>query len=467
MTYEVCKNSSHSTFPCADPDGEDSGDDLREVKGMKFSEVEAVRIPKGGVSKIRHNGDTLWNLQCARYVSLGDSIAAGHTINAEWATDYGEGSQYGKNGNTTTAIVPGCYTDLIRKSLAEEHSEKRATAVSFARSGDTVADLMEKLSHERVRSAIKDANLVTICIGANDVLQPAFSHLEEYISTGSLAGAEAVIASNMATLSSDSAATSYTSLLNKLAEINPYAKYVFTTIYNPYKYLYLEEGHNGFFGPLLNTIPQMNLDIDKYIEDMFFGGTDLSYWDILKGKWVAIELDIDLDALIKDGLLSVPIVQQLFDRVNGLSAWAEKYVTQLNTIIRDKVNGYQNPNFVVAETKALFDTYPDRPEPGDVHYNDLVSVEFTRGFDVSQADWGALWRGSNASDFWWNLAWKYLSFKNAAPSLNVWDYVSFDMNGFAADLVAQVIEKVITPDVDPHPEADGHKVLKQSFYSVR
>lgn len=433
---------------------------------VEFSKVEAVRIPSGGVSKIKSGADVLWNLLCARYVSLGDSIAAGHTINAEWATDYGEGSQYGKNGNTTTVIVPGCYTDLVRKSLAEEHSEKRAVAVSFARSGDTVADLIAKLSHEKVRSAIKDANLVTICIGANDVLQPAMSNLGEYISIGSLASAEAVIASNMARLSDDSAETSYVSLFNKLAEINPYAKYIFTTVYNPYKYLYLEEGHNGFFGPLLNTIPQMNLDIDKFIEDVFFGGTDLAYYDLTKFQWVAIELDLDLDALIKDGLLSTPIVQQLFDRVNNLGNWAEKYVTQLNTILRDKVNGYQNPNFVVAETKALFDTYPDRPEPGDVHYNDLVSVEYTRGYNIETMDWGQLYGGDPAG-FWWNLARKYLHFRNGFPSLVVWDYVSFDMNGFAADLVAQIIEKVIVPDVDPHPESNGHKVLRQSFDSVR
>ena len=39
------------------------------------------------------------------YVSLGDSNAAGHAINDEWVTNYGDGSQYGKNGNTSTAIV--------------------------------------------------------------------------------------------------------------------------------------------------------------------------------------------------------------------------------------------------------------------------------------------------------------------------------------------------------------------------
>ena len=33
------------------------------------------------------------------YVSLGDSIAAGHSINSKWESDYGTGSQFGENGN--------------------------------------------------------------------------------------------------------------------------------------------------------------------------------------------------------------------------------------------------------------------------------------------------------------------------------------------------------------------------------
>ena len=35
--------------------------------------------------------------------------------------------------------------------------------------------------------------------------------------------------------------------------------------------------------------------------------------------------------------------------------------------------------------------------------------------------------------------------------------------GFAVDLVTQTIEKVIVPNVDPHPEEHGHRVLKGTF----
>ena len=410
----------------------------------------------------------------AVYVSLGDSIAAGHTIDDNWEKDYGLDSQYGVNGNTETVIVPDSYTDLLRKDILAVHSGQ-AFIKSFAHSGDTVADLMNKLNHETVQNELKKANLVTVCIGANDVLVPAMDELTNYLNSGSFDNAEAIIETNLTNLNTDSHSTSYVSLFNKLKEINPDAKYVFTTVYNPYKYLHLEEGHNGFFKPLLSTIPQMNIDIDEIIEDMFLGGTDLSYYDITQFKWVSIELELDLDGIIKDGLLGTPAVQQLFRSVNNLSVLAEKYVegsgtfNGLNKVLRNKINNYSNPNFVLAETKALFDTYPDRTVSGDVHYNDLVSIEFTRGFDASMADWGALWRdgyGNNYAQYWKDLAWKYLSFSNALPSLDVWDYVSFDINGFAADLVGQIIENVIKPDMDPHPEREGHKVLKQSFGEV-
>ena len=432
---------------------------------MKFSQVYAMRVPNGAVARIRSKGSTMWEKYPirARYVSLGDSIAAGHTIDADWEKNYGEKSQYGKNGNTETKIVANCSTDLIRKDLLATYGDGRILVVSFARSGDTVADLVEKLDHDRVKDAVSKAGYVTVCIGANDVLQPAFSHLEEYIMTASLAGATAIIEANMTTLNNDSAATSFVGLFNKLSAINPRAKFAFTTVYNPYKYLYLHPGHNGFFAPLLDTIPEIRLDVDEIVEDKF-GFDDLGYFDVVKWEWVSIELNANISSLIKDGLLGTPAVQTLFDRTNALGAISEGYVTRLNEILRNKINGYTNPNFVLAETKALFDQYPDKTDSTeDVDYSDLVNVEFTRNYNFTKMDWGALWAGSDAGTFWIELAWKHLHFSNALPSTNVWDYVSFDLNGFAEDLVEQIITKVIVPDVDPHPEEHGHIVMKQSF----
>ena len=385
---------------------------------MKFSDVNAVRIPKNA-KRIRHNGKVIWQPISARYVSLGDSIAAGHTIDDQWEHDYGYGSQYGNNGNTRTAIVPGSYTNLIHQDLSALHGGL-VLATSFAQSGDTVADLIEKLDHAAVKKAISKADYVTVCIGANDVLTPVLHHLEEYFYTGDLSPLIATVESNLAALADDNNANSYMALFNKLSALNPSAKYVFTTIYNPYKYLWVDEGNDGFFSPLLDLIPDMTI------------------------------AGFDIDSIIKDQLLKQDVIEMLYARINGLSDWAENFVTRLNAVLRNKISAFGRSNFMIAETKTLYESFPDRPVSAPKHYNDLVSVEYTRGYDTAQMDWGRLWKGSNAAAFWWNLATKYV----------------LDIGGLANDLINQIVEKVIIPDIDPHPEWYGHYVLKRSFEDV-
>lgn len=390
---------------------------------INFATLQGLTIPEGAVTQISDaSGKVLWSINYDyRYVSLGDSIAAGHSINADWADDYGEGSQYGKNGNLSTTIVPGCYTDLIRAEL-ESRVGGRIKTTSFARSGDTVADLIAKLSHNVVINAIKKANMVTICIGANDILATAMDHLDEYITTGSLANIEASVEANLAILADDTNANSYNALFKRLNEINPNATYVFTTIYNPYKYLWIEEGHHGFFEPVLDMIPDM--------------------------EWAGV----DFDSFLKDSLLGAPIVEQLFDRVNGLGDWVEKYVTRLDTILKQKISAFQSTNsrFMVADTKAVYDGVPDRGITAEKHYNDLVSVEFTRDYDVWQMDWGLMYNGKTPYNYWMGLAAKH----------------GLDINDIASEFVEDTVNYVITPNVDPHPESYGHYVLKRSFADV-
>jgi lysophospholipase L1-like esterase len=444
---------------------------------IDFSKMSSFAIPEGEVVKIEVDGVVIWQRYAHRYISLGDSIAAGHSINDDWANNYGERTQYGVNGNKSTVIVPNSYTDLIHKDLSGEYNNSVSTK-SFARSGDKISDLLNKLrannGNNPVANLIRNANLVTICIGANDILSHVYPEIMPYIETGDLSSLESNVEASLLAVKTDSNANSYTALFNELNNINPKAKYVFTTVYNPYKYLWIEEGRNGFFKPVIDTIPDWVIDVDKIIEDMFLGGTDLSYYDLTKFEWVSIELDLHIGDFIKDSLLGVPIVQQLFDRVNGLGDWVEKYIEGtnnfdgLNRILKQKISSYQNPNFVVADTKALFDTYPDRTPniAGDIEYNDLVNVEFTRGYTTGTMDWGALWRdkyGDDYGSYWRDFIWKYLSFSNALPSLNVWDYVSFDMGGFAEKLVEETVNKVIVPNIDPHPETYGQKVLRDAF----
>ena len=390
---------------------------------MKISKVNAWRTPRP-VLRVRHDGKVLWSHIAARYVSLGDSIAAGHTINAAWEKDYGTGSQYGENGNQETEIVPGCYTDLLRRTLTDR-ADGRVLATSFAHSGDKVSDLIEKLDHDAVRRAISRADYVTVCIGANDVLGPVERYIETYINTGDLSGLAATVEQNLAILADDTHPMSYAALFDKLRGINAAATYVFTTIYNPYKYLWIDDGTDGFFAPLLNTIPSMNI------------------------------LGFDVGAVIKNGLLNTSMVQTLFSRVNGLAEWSERFVTKLNDVLRSKIAAYSLGKFLLADSKAVFDPVPDRPITAPKHYNDLVNVEYTRGYDTMQMDWGRLYDDSGgAATFWLDLATKYVSLSGV------------DLEGLAAELVQLMIEKVIMPDVDPHPEEYGHHALEQSFADV-
>jgi hypothetical protein len=60
---------------------------------MSFNfEAKSLVIPEGKIRKIiDSNNNIIWQSEesFVNYVSLGDSIAAGHAINDRWGTDYG------------------------------------------------------------------------------------------------------------------------------------------------------------------------------------------------------------------------------------------------------------------------------------------------------------------------------------------------------------------------------------------
>ena len=389
------------------------------------------------------------------YVSLGDSIAAGHTINSDWEIDYGIGSQYGSNGNTATTLVPDCYTDRLDKYLKTIYGAANVHTKSFAVSGSKVKmnsqymSLYDILDHTEVHDALKSADLITISIGANDILGLAGDFLMEYIRTGDLTAFSNAVKANISTLRGNNPdGISYIDLFEKLNEINPYAKYVFTTVHNPYKYLYASEGtsENGyedsFFYPILQWIPNLGSL-----------GTNLKGW-----------------------ILSSDIFELFFDRVNNLGGEVENYVTWLNTALKECLIEYNHSNFLLADIKALFDTVPDRdtPQTTNLHYNDLVNVEFTRNFNINQADWGQLysnniitdWNGNVVSDTVCNSASQFWEVLLDAYGYTITNLFNGDIAGLTSTLLAEVVSEVISKDADPHPEVDGHYLMYRAFMNV-
>ena len=282
------------------------------------------------------------------------------------------------------------------------------------------------LSDEIVRTSLEEADIVTVCIGANDILGAALANLESYINNGNptLDYLDGVVGSNIATLNDDSSPMGYTALFNEMYNINPNAQYVFMTIYNPIKYLWLEDGKNGFFKPIFGFI-------NDYLQLTILG--------------------FEVDEYLGDELLKQSMVRTLFNRVNGLGDWAEKHLRNLNEVLKNKIDIYQttHPNFMLVNSKPLFESYPDRPVSANKHYNDLLNIEYTRGYNTVQMDWGKLWGDNSVSGYWSNLA------------RHLWN--GFDVGGFATELVTDIVTRVVIPDVDPHPKTYGHNVLYRLF----
>lgn len=435
---------------------------------MKFSQVSSWKIPEGQVANVKQKDsdlpfDLLWDKIRYRYVSLGDSIAAGQRIRDNDASLVPDGCyawQFGTAGVNSTTIQDGTYTDLIRDDIANVHGEYHVSATSFARSGDRVFDLMAKLKDTRSKEAIERAQLVTICIGANEILSCVSpENLGSYITAGDITSIHNGVVANLESLRNDDNAVSIRKLLETLNSINPNAKYVFTTVYNPYRYLYVNDDPiDGFFAPLLSFIPNWEIDVESAI------GVNVPF----------VDLKIPIGETIKNGILGTPIFQQFFDRFNNVRYFAELYITELNNLLRSKIDEYKSvsSNFFIADAKTEFEKYPNRTESADVHYNDLVYVEFTDGLNAATVDWGAIWRAEygtsveGVTQFWMDLAWKHLHFNNAFPSTNAWDYVWFDINSFAVDVTNLIINRVLIGGTDAHPKALGQKALKDAFAPV-
>ena len=393
---------------------------------MKFSNVDTVRIPSGTAKKIRYNGNTLWEPYQMRYVSLGDSIAAGYLLDG-----HDESKEYGKKGNTNpTVILDKSYTGLVRDELKKRYSKVKAT--SFACSGDTVEDLMGKLARSEVQAELAKADLVTISIGANDVLQPALARLQGYL-FGTVTESEItnVVQQNIANLNNDDYAMSYAALLNKLYSVNPNAKYVFTTVYNPYKYLYAYKGSSageykdGFLGPLMWWV-----DPDG-INDI---GSALGF--------------SGLAVYAREAILNTVYMTTFFTNANRMSSLTEGYVTDLNRVLKNKVDAFGKQNFIFTDTKAVYDPVPNYPTTSHNYYNDLVNVSITQGYVCEDMNWGELWGGE--------INWASIA----------WDFIRGDMsviNELAEKLREIVVENILWPNVDPHPRTWGHHALYCSF----
>ena len=372
-----------------------------------INEIDYMDIPQSNVT-----GEVIDLTNKFVYVSLGDSIGAGHSLrfyNSGTDTQFGIPDEYVPTiTKPYTDIEEGCYTDLIAKELISARDD--VFVRSFARSGDRVENLLEKLNNENVVYFLENADVVTVCIGANNILIPAMEHFGDYILNGKqmLDRLESDIDNTII----PELETSYETLINTLNSINPNAKYVFTTIYNPYKFLHLDEGEEGFFKGLIELAPTIKLfskEAGEYIEN-----------DLMDSPEVAI----------------------LFDRVNAMGDWTETQINKINSVLSEKIGNHSN--FYLADAKARFDECTSGEE-----YKHLVNVEVYSGLDFKDMNWGQLYGGEAPAYYWIGLLLQCPTSERLIEKL-----------------IDDVINKVILPDTDPHPKKSGHRLIKEAMWNI-
>ena len=166
-------------------------------------------------------------------VAFGDSISAGYGPQGSEMYSYYNNYVIGRN-----KINEKCFSYALASSIRSE--DVTISAVSYAESGDTTDDLIEKLNDKRnypdLLTDMSRADIITLCIGANNVLAPTLNNMMALMSgTMSLEDFETILQSGYENFKDD-----YTnSIIPVLTRSN--AQIYVMTIYDPYKYASFED----------------------------------------------------------------------------------------------------------------------------------------------------------------------------------------------------------------------------------
>lgn len=144
---------------------------------------------------------------------------------------YGDSISYGETLDDLTKAYPSVF--------AQPYVEKfQAEFLAKGVSGDTTSDLLEDLAPYQECTAsdmasFEDTDIVTLCIGANNILGSALSNLGGFL-TGSVTEEQY---QTILDAGVEQFKTEYPQILNTFAD----KKVVVMTVYNPYKYMTLND----------------------------------------------------------------------------------------------------------------------------------------------------------------------------------------------------------------------------------
>lgn len=229
------------------------------------------------------------------YVALGDSIAEGYAINLKTK---GEDEDLIGGGDEDYSFVENSYPYLIKEELEKSYN---VTPYNYSYSGDTCQDLINfinefyddsthscknqtdanptypTISNLDVYNSLAEANILTICIGANNILSGATSLITRFlgIESPSITRAEMEETLKVQILGDGNTKglkSEFQELLSLIYEINPNAKVYFTSIYNPYKVLDAQESLLSMCKLFLPQVTQENLNIISEVTELAIAG---------------------------------------------------------------------------------------------------------------------------------------------------------------------------------------------------
>ncbi len=234
------------------------------------------------------------------YVAFGDSIAEAYAINMKTKTD---SEELILGMDESYALIDGSYSDLIREELDKTYN---TTAFNFAYSGDTCQDLLDflaefydninntannstdanvtypSLTNRELYQTVKNANIITVCISANNILCEAPALVSRFLGFTSPSidrqGIEKVLKKKIL---GDSASgikglkAEFPELLNVFYKLNPKANIYFTSVYNPYKVVDADPTFLSTVQMFYQNFTQENLNtISEITEVAISGGKD-------------------------------------------------------------------------------------------------------------------------------------------------------------------------------------------------
>jgi lysophospholipase L1-like esterase len=157
------------------------------------------------------------------YVALGDSIATGTT----------------SRGKTTS------YVYNFYQTLKSKYPGSMVTMTNLSKDGDDSTDLLTKLRSDPLFiEEIKNADIITISIGGNNVLgagENSFSRINHTVAEAGTAIFESV----------------YASIIARIRELNTDAKIISSTLYNPYNAISI----SGYASD-----PDLHKQVEQYID---------------------------------------------------------------------------------------------------------------------------------------------------------------------------------------------------------